>query len=134
MAQRLSSEDFMAGLLAALAKRKWGTLSIRGDRFDRASAQAYRRLREVAPERGIELRFYVKPHPNYGDSTTVRDAIARLAMWDLVSLDNPEYQDVRLKITPDFADSIFRRLSLDPELFDQLASTFVQAYEAPPAT
>jgi hypothetical protein len=129
MAQRLSSEDFMTGLLAALAKRQLQRLTLRGDRFDRASAQAFHRLQELAPANGIELRFYVKPHRAYGDSTVVRDAIARLAMWDVVSLDNPEYQDIRLKISREFADTIFERLHLNPDVFDQVARSFVEAYE-----
>lgn len=131
MATKLSSEDFLAGLLAALAKRHLGVLSIRGDRFDRASEAAYLELRSLAPENDIELRFFVKPHSKYGDSTVIRDAVARLAMWDMVSLDNPEYQDVRLKITPTYAETIFERLRVDPAIFDRIATTFVRAYDQP---
>jgi hypothetical protein len=128
MATTISSEDFLTGLLAALAQREWETLSIRGDRFDQASAAAFEKLEELAPARGLEVLFYVKPHPTYGDSTVMRDAMTRLAQWDLVSFDNPEFRTVRLKITRHYADRIFKDFGLEPALFKMLADRFESVY------
>src|SRR4051794_27728527 len=90
---RLSSEEFLAGILASLALRNWDRISIRSGRFDRASAAAFAELERVADQFRVRPRFYVVPDGSYADSTVMRDAIARLAQWDLVSLDNPEFQD-----------------------------------------
>lgn len=128
-AAAITSEDFLAGLLAALALRDWETLSIRGTRFDAASAAAYEQLRKRAADKKLELDFYVRPDAIYGDSTVVRDALARLAQWDLISLDNPEYQVVRLKMSPRFATTMFGRLRLDQGLFEEVADRFVRVYE-----
>ena len=127
---KLSSEDFLAGLFATLAERDWETVSIQGNRFDRASAAAFARLEELAPAKGIEPRFYVMLHPDYGDSTVLRDAVAHLAQWDLIGLDNPEYHTVRLKISRQRAERLFRRFGLDKDLFSDLTDRFVAVYQA----
>jgi hypothetical protein len=129
VATRLSSEQFLAGLLASLALRQWDRISIRGDRFDRASAAAFEELERLRDDYQVRPRFRIVPHPTYGDSTVVRDAVAKLAQWDLLSLDNPEYQDLRLKISATFAPQIFARLGLNENLFNLLADRFVAAYE-----
>jgi hypothetical protein len=126
--KKLTSEDFLTGLLAELAHRNWKTISIRGDRFDRASAAAYDCLQKIAEDNDLDLRFQVLPDPRYGDSGTLRDAVARLAQWDLVSLDNPEYQDIRLKISRSFADTLFEQLKLDREVYRKVADQFESAY------
>src|SRR4051812_32704529 len=124
---KLSSEQFLAGLLASLALRRWDRVSIRGDRFDRASAAAFEELERIGDEYHVRPRFYIVPHPTYGDSTVMRDAVARLAQWDLLSLDNPEYQDLRLKMSPSYAEQVFERLGLDRSLFRVLTDRFVEA-------
>ena len=129
MSTKLSSEDFLVGLFATLARRNWGTLSIGDSRFDRASAEAYKQLAKLANERGVELRFVVTPHPVYGDSTVLRDAMARVGQWDLISFDNPQYRTVRFKMTPARAARIMERFGLDQELFDVVTDRFESAYQ-----
>lgn len=129
----LTSEQFLAGILAVLAQRDWSGISMRGDRFDRASAAAYSCLEDIADSYGVKPRFYVVQDPAYGESPVIRDAITHLAQWDIVSLDNPEYQDVRLKMSPGYAQAVLSRLDLNPDLFAKLADTFVSTYEGQPA-
>ena len=131
-ATRLSSEQFLAGIFAALALRHWDRISIRGGRFDRASAAAFEELERIASDYDVRPRFYVVSDTTYADSTVMRDAVARLAQWDLVSLDNPEYQDLRLKMSPSYADTVLTRLGLNRDLFNSLADQFVEAYEGNP--
>jgi hypothetical protein len=132
---RVTAEDFLAALLATLAKRGWAqAISIRGDRFDAAAADAFDVLRSTGQQLGLDVRFFVMPHPRYGESTVMRDAIARLAQWDLLSLDNPEYQVIRLKISPEYADQLLTRLALPPSLLAGMADAFVRSYEGSSAT
>jgi hypothetical protein len=131
-ATRLTSEQFLAGIFAALALRHWDRISIRGGRFDRASAAAFVELERIAADYDVRPRFYVVSDTTYADSTVMRDAIARLAQWDLVSLDNPEFQDLRLKISPTYADTVLSKLGLNKDMFNSLADQFVAAYEGNP--
>jgi hypothetical protein len=50
---------------------------------------------------------------------------------DLISLDNPEYQDIRFKIGPQDADCYFNMLPVRREIFQQLADVFLDDYDSP---
>ncbi len=128
MATRLSFDSFFTGLIAALVYRGRRAVSIRGDRFDRTIADVVAHLREQYGDE-VDLRFRVRPHYVHGYSTTVRDAIASATQADLISLDNPEYQDMRFKIDRDDAEDLLDRLPLGREAFLELADEFLRAYD-----
>lgn len=127
MATRLSFDNFFIGLLAGLVYRGRRAVSIRGDEFDRTIARV---VEELARRHGdeVELRFRLHPHYVHGYSSTVRDAIAAATQADLISLDNPEYQDMRFKIDRDDAEDILGDLPLSREIYLELADEFLRAY------
>jgi hypothetical protein len=131
MATRMTADDFFTGLLAALAYKGRKVISIRGDRFDAILADVFNDLKEHAPEHDLDLRFRIKPHFIHGDSVTVRDAIAAATLADLISLDNPEYQDVRFKIGRDDAEFFLNTLPAGKQLYLDLADRFLERYEDP---
>jgi hypothetical protein len=127
VATRLSFDNFFIGLLAGLVYRGRRAVSIRGDQFDRTIAQVADELvRRHGDE--VELRFRLHPHYVHGYSSTVRDAIATATQADLISLDNPEYQDMRFKIDRDDAEDILNDLPLGREIYLELADEFLRAY------
>lgn len=128
MPVRISADDFFTGLLAAIAYRGRRRISIRGERFDAIIASVVQELLERHGDQ-VDLRFRVRPHYIHGESTTVRDAIAAATQADLISLDNPEYQDIRLKIAPATADDILEDMPVDKDVFLELADSFLSAYE-----
>src|SRR4051812_37527130 len=106
MTTRLSFDMFFTGLLAGIASRGRRALSIRTENFDQLVAYAADDLRQRYPEDELDLRFFVLPHYLHGYSETVRDGIAAATQADLVSLDNPEFQDLRFKIDASEAQDI----------------------------
>jgi hypothetical protein len=121
--------DLLTGLLAGLALRKIGALSIRSNQFDRALARLVDQdLQHEAEQHGFVLRFRVRPHEIHGDSTVVQRALYEAAQRDLISLDNPEFQDIRLKIAPNQARSYFEGLPGSPEMYEALSSKLLQYY------
>ncbi len=130
MAERMTADDFFAGLFAALARRGLTTFSIRVDQFDPVVKQVFDRLAERASKEGLNLRFRIKPHPVHHDSLTIQSALARAAQRDLISFDNPEYQDIRIKLASDEADRILDGLPGQINVYDALADEFVEAYSA----
>lgn len=128
--QRLTANDFFTGLFSALKLRGESSFSIRDDRFDSVIKQLYDGLESRATEEGVELAFRVKPHRIYGESKTVRMALSAAAQNRVISFDNPEYLDLRIKLDEDEAERKLQRLHVKPELFDNLASEFVQLYRA----
>jgi hypothetical protein len=132
MVQRLTFDNFFMGLLAALVYRGRRAVSIRGDRFDRTIADVANAFGERHRDE-VDLRFRVRPHFVHGYSSTVRDAIAAATQANLISLDNPEYQDMRFKIDRSDAENILGSLPVGREAFLQLADEFLREYDAKPA-
>ena len=130
MLQRLTADDFFTGLFSALAEKKESVFSLRGQRFDKAVEQTFSALVARAPSLSLDLRFRIRLHPIHGDSSTIRDAISRAAQRDIVGLDNPEFQDVRLKVTGKDAPLLLASLPAGPALYAELADRFMRYYAA----
>jgi hypothetical protein len=121
--------DLLTGLIAALALQKVSALSIRNNQLDRALARLVDEdLRVEAEKQGFVVKFRVRPHEIHGDSTAVQRALYEAAQRDLISLDNPEYQDIRLKIGPAQARSYFEGLPGSPEMYEGLSTKLLQYY------
>jgi hypothetical protein len=128
MLSRITADDFFAGLFAALAVRGEDTLSIRVDQFDPVVKSVFDFLSENAEQEQVQLRFRIQPHPIHRDSLTIQGALARAAQRDLISFDNPEYQDIRIKLDAEEARRVLRTLPGAPDLYDRLADRFVGGY------
>jgi light-regulated signal transduction histidine kinase (bacteriophytochrome) len=128
MSSRITADDFFAGLFAALARRGETSFSIRVDQFDPVIKNVYDDLEKRAGAEGVQLRFRIQPHPVHKDSLTVQGALARAAQRDLISFDNPEYQDIRIKLASEEAEKILAGLPGRPGLYEDLAERFVCAY------
>lgn len=129
MAERLTADDFFTGLFAALALKGRSMLTLRSTSFDEAVDSVYRDLRDRAEDVGVDVRFRIFLHPLYGDSTTIRDSITRAAQRDLISLANPEYQDIHLKLNQESAELFLASLPVGPELYLGLADRFLASYQ-----
>lgn len=125
---RLTANDFFLGLFAALRRHGEGAFSVRDDRFDQVIKDLYDYLSEHADEENVDLRFHVRPHPMYGDSRTVRDALTSAAQRRIISFDNPEYLDIRIQLDDRDAARMLESLEVRPGLFDELADRFVRTY------
>ena len=128
MLSRMTADDFFAGLFAGLAVRGLTTFSVRIDQFDPVVKEVFDDLTRRAKEAGIQLRFRIKPHPVHRDSLTIQNALARAAQRDLISFDNPEYQDIHIKLAADEARRVLEGLPGGPVLYEGIADEFVDAY------
>jgi hypothetical protein len=131
MSTSLTADEFFLGLFSALATRGRPALSIRSDRFDQILWRVFTELRKRSEAEGIDLRFRIRPHPIHGDSPTVRAALSAAAQADLISLENPEYQDIRFKIGREDAEYYFEMLPVPRDVFEHLADVFLDAYDSP---
>ena len=131
MNKSITVDDFFTGLFAALTlkDREGASYSIRNERFDQAVELVFRYLCDHAEENGLDLRFRIRRHQLHQDSAIVRDAIYAAAGRDLVSLENPEYQDLRLKLSKNQASKLLdSRFREERNLFLHLADEFVGHY------
>jgi hypothetical protein len=121
----VSEDDFFTGLFAALAARRFETVGQTDESFFQAVERAFDRLQQQALERRLDVRFRVRLHPIHRDSEVVREGLSRAARARLVSLDNPAFRNVRLCISPSEASRYLERLPGGPELYNQLADSFI---------
>jgi len=119
--QTVNIDDFVTGVLAACAVLGQKTLTLRDERLDRGAERAYTALKTESAARGLKLSFRIKRHPIHRDSLALRDAVFAAAQRGLVSLDNPIFTDVRLKIEKDSAEELFEHLPGTRDLYFQLA-------------
>ncbi len=121
--------DLLTGLIAGLALNKITALSIQRNVFDHALARLVEDdLQPQAVQQGFVLKFRVRPHEIHGDSTVVQRALYEAAQRDLISWDNPEFQDIRLKISAHDAPSYFEGLPGSVEMYKALSSKLLEYY------
>jgi hypothetical protein len=126
----MTLDDFFTGFVAGLAARGVRVVSIRGNQFHEAMEEVFRATEVEAAEEGVRLRFAISRNKLHGDSPDVREALAKGVQRDIVSLDNPEYQNMRLKIGKAYAAKYFDRLPGKPEMYLKMADTFLSKYPA----
>ena len=81
----------------------------------------------------LRLKFWITLNRVYGDSADVREGITRAVQRDLVSLDNPVYLNMRLRVDEDNSESYLRELPGGPDVYHQVARVFLEQYGLSPA-
>jgi len=128
--EEASVDDFTTGLVAALAEIGVSVVNIRGRVFYEAVVTAFEMFKELAASANVEPRFALRVNRVYGDSPAVRDALTRAVQRDLISLDNPEYVDMRLKLSRSDAEPYLSKLPGTPDLYRASAAKFLASYPA----
>ncbi len=129
MTQRLTADDFFTGLFAALALKGRKIISLRDERFDRTIGGIFDTLEGRATQEHLDVLFYIAVHPVHGDSPTVRHSISDAAQRGVISFDNPEYQNIRLRLDPQGAATILDSIPGGRPLFEDLADEFIRRYD-----
>jgi hypothetical protein len=124
----ITLDDFMTGLLAGLAVEGIKRVSIRGSLFYAATESAYRAIRDGLEGTDLRLRFRISRNAVYGDSPEVRSAITKAVQRDLISLDNPVYLDMTLKVNTDDAPAYLKSLPGGSDIYRDAARAFLDAY------
>lgn len=118
----------MTGFLAALAARRVSVVSIRDTEFYAAVVHTFNELERVADQRNLRLKFWLTQDATHGDAPEVREGITKAVQRDLVSLDNPTYTQMRLKITASDAQRYLNRVPGDADMYLSLADVFMREY------
>ena len=127
----LTLDDFFTGLMAGLASLGVRVVSIRGERFHEAVEEAFHDLEREAEQSGLSLKFTIARNPIHGDFPDVREALVKAVQRDLVSLDNPTYQDIEIRRSAaKTLPTILIACREAPELFIRLAESFLDRYPA----
>ena len=124
----ITLDDFITGLVASLAKRNKRLISIRNTNFYTAVISSFGYVQEWAAKNATEVSFWLAQNEYHGDSPDVRNGLTRAVQDDLISLDNPTYQRMRIQITPSMADEYLDTLAGGAALYDEVADRFLREY------
>jgi len=123
----LTVDDFLTGIIAAAATKGIRTLSMRDEQFFAALEESFRELEKVALDHDVDVRFVIQLDPLYGDSPVIREAVSTATLRKFISLDNPEFIDMRIKFGPDEAERLLNDLPGDRSLHLHLAEVFLDS-------
>jgi hypothetical protein len=126
----ISPGDFFTGFFSALAVREHKAPLRCGPRFDAAMEAAFEALAQRSEQTGIETSFLIIRHPLHRNSSVVHDGINGAIRRDLISLDNPSFQKITTKLSPEDAATILTELPGGRALYETLVDDFLQSYDA----
>lgn len=121
----MSVDNLLTGIVSSCARRGVRRLTLRGQGLFAAVEAAYRRVEQDAPAAGVSLRFSVFLDPIYGDSPVIREAFNMAVIRRLVSLDNPEFQEMTIKIGPEAAEKLLETLPGGSDLYERATDAFL---------
>jgi hypothetical protein len=126
----ISIDDFTTGWIAGLASLGVSAVRLEPGRFYRAIVSAYDEFVGLCEERNLRPRFVIQQTEHYEDSPDFRSALERATARDLVSLDSPDFINMRLQYSCEDAHFLFRYLIGGEELYIPVARAFRRAYAA----
>ena len=129
---RITLDDFMTGLLSGLAAEGIHVVTITDTDFYEAVVAVFGDLEQWAADQGnVDVRFWLMVDELHGDSPDIRDSITSAQQRRLISLDNPTFENMRMKLsTPQEAAPYLESLPGGPDLYLRLAARFKKLYHA----
>ncbi len=124
-------DDFVTGVIAACKTKGYQSISMRDDRFYRGMKASFDELQHEAAKRDLDVRFWVFLDQFHHDSPVISEAVRSAVVRNLVSLDNPEFVNMRIKVDAETAESLLNRLPVGPSLHRHLAEVFLSHASAP---
>lgn len=127
MTKLVTSDQFVAGIVAMLALKNRTHFWLTDTELDRKFERAYSDLLEA--ESNYDLRpnfsFYVDPY--HGDSVCLRDTLTAAKEKELVSFNNPTFRTFDVKLTSQRAERYLERNPVPRELLEQMVETHFPA-------
>ncbi len=127
MGTDITVDDFVTGVIAVCKLKGYGAISLRDDRFYEGMKASFDELQRVASDLDLDIRFRVFLDQLHHDSPVIGEAVRTAVLRDLVSLDNPEFVNMRIKFDTDVAESLLEQLPGGPDLYRQLTDVFVES-------
>jgi len=124
----VTMDDFVTGLFASLADLGFQSISMKTSIFYRAAQKAFEKFRNDAVAAGLPLDFEIEVEPFRRDCRPLRAGITRAVQRDLISLDNPVFMTIRLKIDEGEGTDYLQRVPGKPQWYRDAADAFVSTF------
>lgn len=124
----VTMDDFVTGLFAALADMGFQSISLKTSLFYRSAQQAFEGFREAASAAGLPVDFDIEVDRYRHDCRPLRAGITRAVQRDLISLDNPVFLTIRLKIAEGEGQEYLESVPGEQGWYRDAAQRFVDAF------
>jgi len=101
------------------------TVRLTDSRVDTAFESIFKDLKSHCEKHGIKLLFRIRTERSEGISRTFRDALPVIAQLNYVSLDNPEFYNIRIVASDNLAEDAIQTSGIPEEYLEHLAREFV---------
>lgn len=124
MQKVLSSDQFLAGVMAALTLRNHSEFKLDSTDIDERFERAFERLLERSAEFGVVPSFSFERNQSHGDSATLRDTLVSAKERKIIALNNPTFWTFEIKLTKDRARKYLKKNPVPQDFYDELAEIF----------
>lgn len=100
----VTSDEFVIDLLSELSLRGVEELKLAETLEDTQFAEAFEALLNKRDDLGIAVDFSLATNPYHGDSSTLREALYALRERGVVTINNPRFKTVEIKLSKDDAE------------------------------
>lgn len=120
MTKLLTSDQFVAGIVATLALRDMKRFTLTDTELDRRFQCAFQDLVDAEDEYDVRpnFSFYVDPH--HGDSVCLRETLTAAKEKELVAFNNPTLRTFDVKLTERRARRYLDKNPLPADFFDKV--------------
>jgi hypothetical protein len=119
-ARLVTATEFVTDILCELSLREMGEIRLVDTMEDERFEQAYELLREKRSSLNIALDFSLTTNPYHGDSSTLREAIYGLRERGIVSINNPSFKTVEVKVDRADASYYLKKSSIPPDVISDI--------------
>jgi hypothetical protein len=124
MAKLITSNQFVTGVLCALALDGTRQLKLVGSKTDRAFSEAYEDLVSQMKTLDIIPDFSLATDPFHGDSETLRETLYAARQKGIVSINNPSFKTVEIELNNEEASEFLSHLPLPADYFVNIAKKY----------
>ena len=116
----LTSDQFVAGIIAALALKGRRRFVLTETELDSKFESAFEELAASENELGVRPNFTFYVDPYHGDSVSLRETLLAAKEKELIALNNPTFRTFDVKLTEDRARRYLEKVPLPQWFLEQV--------------
>lgn len=129
---KITVADFFTGFFSALALQTGPSAQTFecGEHFNESLQAAFEKFVAAAEQNDLQPNFLIYLDPLHGDSSVIEEGVVGGIRRDLVSLDNPNFEKVRLVVSSADAQENLDSTPGGQPLYQKLAEDFLSHFNS----
>jgi hypothetical protein len=124
MQKIISSDEFVAGLMAALALSGRTHFRLDSNEIDEKFEKAYKVLVDRIDDLDVLPAFSFERDGSHGDSATLRDTLMAARERKIIALNNPTLWTLEIKLPDERAIRYLKKNPLPQQFYEDLVAIF----------